>query len=301
MRVVVAGGTGFIGARLVRRLVEKKHDVVVLTRDASRTYVEIHPSARVLSWAEGTTEWKAAVDGAGALVNLAGATIATRWTAKAKERIVASRVRATAALRDAVAAAKEKPSVLVNASAVGFYGPHGDETLTEESAAGSDFLATTCLAWESAAKEHEGLGLRVVRLRTGLVLGTDGGALPKIVLPFRFLAGGRLGNGSQWMSWIHVDDLVALYLFALENAAVAGAVNGTAPNPMTNREFTKTLGRVLHRPSAIPAPNIALRTLLGEMSTLLLDGQRVTPKRALESGFRFRFESLEGALRDLLD
>ncbi|HEV8268738.1 MAG TPA: TIGR01777 family oxidoreductase [Thermoanaerobaculia bacterium] len=300
MKVVVAGGTGFIGTRLVTRLVGKGHDVVVLTRDASRSYVEIHPRARILSWAEGATAWRTELDGAGAVVNLAGATIATRWTSKAKERIVKSRIRATEALFEAAEAAKARPAVLVNASGVGYYGPHGDEELTEESPAGADFLARTCVAWEDAAKKHETLGMRVVRLRTGLVLGFDGGALPRIALPFRFALGGKLGSGTQWMSWIHLDDLVDLYLLAIENGEAKGALNAAAPRPVQNIEFTKTLAKILHRPSFASAPAGALKLLLGEMSTLLLDGQRAVPKRALELGFRFRFETLERALRDLL-
>src|SRR5258706_2031594 len=211
MRVIVAGGTGFIGARLCERLVAKGHETIVLTRDASRSRDHLHPKVQVVSWAEGATAWEGLVDGAGGIVNLSGETIARRWTARAKERIVSSRVNAAVRLKAAVEKAKSKPSVLVNASAVGYYGPHGDEILTEESGPGSDFLAAACVKWEEAAQALEPLGLRVVRLRTGVVLGEEGGALAKMLPPFKAFAGGPLGSGHQWMSWSHLDDVADLY------------------------------------------------------------------------------------------
>ena len=299
MRVIVTGGTGFIGPKLCERLVSRGHDVIALTRDASRSRDHVHPKVRVVSWAEGAA-WEGFVDGAGALVNLAGETIAQRWTAAAKARIASSRLNAAARLKAAAEKAAQKPAVLVNASAVGFYGPRGDEPLDEETPAGSDFLAKVCVDWETAARSLEPLGTRVAMLRTGVVLGAGGGALAKMLPPFKAFAGGPLGSGKQWMSWIHESDLVGMYVWAAENPAVAGPVNATAPNPVTMREFATALGRALHRPSFAKAPAAAIRLALGEMSTVVLDGQRVVPKKALDLGFAFRFTDVLTALKDVV-
>ena len=299
MRVIVTGGTGFIGSRLCESLVAKGHEVVLLTRDASRSRDHIHPKVRIVSWAEGAA-WNSWVDGSGGIVNLAGESIAQRWTAAAKERIATSRIEAAARLCAAIEKAAVKPSVLVNASAIGIYGPRGDEVLTEEAPPGNDFLATTCVAWEEAAKKAELLGVRVVRIRTDIVLGEGGGALAKMLPPFKAFVGGAVGSGKQWMSWIHRDDLVALFAFALESPAANGAINGTAPHPVTMKEFAKTLGRVLRRPSLLPVPAPAVRLLLGEMATVVLDGQRVVSKKAEALDFRFRFTEIEAALRDVM-
>jgi uncharacterized protein len=300
MRVIVTGGTGFIGSKLCESLVAKGHEVVLLTRDASGSRDHIHPKVRVVSWAEGAV-WDSWVDGAGGIVNLAGESIAQRWTAAAKERIVTSRIEAAARLCAAIEKAAVKPSVLVNASAIGIYGPHGDELLDEDAPPGSDFLATTCMAWEEAAKKAEPFGVRVALIRTGIVLGGGGGALAKLLPPFKAFAGGPVGSGKQWMSWIHRDDLVALFAFALENPAADGPINGTAPHPVTMKEFATALGRVLHRPSLLPVPASAVRLLLGEMATVVLDGQRVVSKKAEALGFRFRFTEIEAALRDVTE
>ena len=299
MRVIVTGGTGFIGPKLCERLVARGHDVIALTRDASRSRDHVHPKVRVASWAEGAS-WEGFVDGAGALVNLAGETIAQRWTAGAKKRIAESRLDAAARLKAACEKASQKPAALVNASAVGYYGPRGDEELTEDAAPGDDFLARTCVAWEDAARSFEPLGMRVARVRTGVVLGAGGGALAKMLPPFKAFAGGPLGSGTQWMSWIHQGDLVELYVLAVENTAVSGPVNATAPNPVTMREFATALGRALHRPSFAKVPAAVLRLALGEMSAVVLEGQRVVPKKALELGFTFRFTDVRSALKDVV-
>jgi uncharacterized protein (TIGR01777 family) len=299
MRVIVTGGTGFIGPKLCERLVSRGHDVIALTRDASRSRDHVHPRVRVVSWAEGAA-WEGFVDGAGALVNLAGETIAQRWTKGAKDRILASRTTAAARLKAAAEKASQRPEVLVNASAVGYYGPHGDEILDENAPAGDDFLARVCVAWEDAARTLEPLGLRVVTLRNGLVLGSGGGALAKMLPPFRAFGGGPLGTGTQWMSWIHEQDLVDLYVFAAENAALRGPVNATAPNPVTMRDFATALGRALHRPSFVKVPPAALELALGEMATVVLDGQRVVPAKALALGFTFRFTDALAALKDVV-
>jgi uncharacterized protein (TIGR01777 family) len=297
MRVVVAGGTGFIGRRLVVRLRQKGHEVAVLSRGTGAP--GLPPEVRVVPWAEGTA-WESAVDGTDGIVNLAGENVARRWTAPAKDRILRSRLDGIAKLSAAIGRAKRRPAVLVSASAVGFYGARGDEELTEEAAPGDDFLARTCVAWEGAARALETLGVRVVRLRIGVVLAKDGGALAKMLPAFRAFAGGPVGSGEQWMSWIHRDDLVDLIVFALENPEASGVLNGTAPNPVRNRDFASALGRVLHRPAIVPAPAAAVRLVFGEMATVILDGQRVMPKRAFDVGFRFRFPDLDAALHDAL-
>ncbi len=296
MRVVVTGGTGFVGRRLGARLLEKGHDVVVLSRGGVRPGLPV--GLRVVPWQTGAPGWETEVDGADGVVNLAGENIAQRWTSRAKARIVSSRLEAVAALREALEKAGKKPRVVVNASAVGYYGSRGDEELEESEPPGDDFLARTCVAWEEAAARLAGPGLRVVRVRTGTVLSAEGGALAKLLPVFRAFAGGPLGGGAQWMSWIHRDDLVDLLLFALEDGRVDGPLNGTAPNPVRNREFAAALGKALHRPAIAPAPAAAVKLLFGEMATVVLEGQRVVPAKALSLGFAFRFPRLPEALQD---
>ncbi len=273
MRVVVTGGTGFIGRALAARLRAEGDDVVVPQRDDI-----------------------SGVEAADAVVNLSGEPIAQRWTDAARLRIEGSRTEGTRRLVAAIASAKARPSVLVSASAVGYYGARGDEELDEEAPPGDDFLARLCVRWEGEAAAALLLGVRVVRIRTGVVLAADGGALAKMLPAFKAFAGGRVGTGLQWMSWIHRDDLVSLFLFALRNKAAAGALNGTAPAPVRNRDFATALGAALHRPAVVPAPAAALRLVFGEMATLLLDGQRAVPKRALALGFSFRHPDLRSAL-----
>jgi uncharacterized protein (TIGR01777 family) len=300
MRLVIAGGTGFIGSALCARLREDNHSLVMLARAqapkpgaAKEQWVTWDPIA-----AKAPVE---AVEGADGIINLAGEPIAAkRWTAAQKERIRASRIAATRALVDAVAGAKVKPRFLINGSAVGYYGPHGDETVTEETRAGNDFLGRTCAEWEGAARKAESYGLRVVLLRTGIVLGRGGGALSKMVPPFKFFAGGPLGRGAQWMPWIHLEDEVGLLLFLVENENARGPFNGTAPNPATMKEFCRALGRVLGRPSWAPVPAFALRLLLGEMAEMLLTGQRAIPQRAQALGYKFRYPNLQDALHACL-
>lgn len=308
MRIVVAGGTGLIGTALCRRLAEAGHEVAVLTRRSGAPPAGL-PGVRLVPWtaepapAGGSRpDWWQWVDGADAVVNLAGQSIAAgRWTAGQKERILRSRVQATRALVQAITAAGKAPGVLVSGSAVGYYGPRGNEVVTEETGPGDDFLSQVCVAWEAEARRAEEAGVRVVLLRTGLVLAREGGALPRLVLPFRLMVGGSLGSGRQWMPWIHRADLVDLILFLIQRDDLAGPFNGTAPHPVTNAEFARVLGRVLRRPCWLPVPAFMLRLALGEMAeALLLSGQRATPQRALEASFGFRFHSLEAALRDLL-
>ena len=299
MKVLIAGGTGFVGQVLCRRLADDGHQVAVLTRNAAGKSlgagVELH------SWpAPEQPVPVAALAGIDAVVNLAGETVAKPWSKEQKEKIRASRVEITRALVRDVLRSTTRPAAWVNASAIGFYGTHGDEVLTEDAPAGSDFLGRVSVEWEAATAGARELGIRVVLARIGVVLGKGGGALEKLVTPFKMFAGGPMGSGRQYMSWIHLQDVVGLIEFALLNEVISGPMNTTAPEPVTNREFAQTLGRVLGRPSAMPAPAFAIKAMLGEMSVVVLEGQRVIPRKALHLGYEFRFPSLEPALRDLL-
>jgi uncharacterized protein (TIGR01777 family) len=302
MHVVVTGATGLVGRPLVRRLLARGDSVTVVTRDPERAAEHLPAGCAIAAWREGGAVEPTLLLGTGAVVHLAGAGIADhRWTEGYKRAIRESRVASTRSLVGAIGALPEagRPKAFVAASAVGWYGDRGDETLDESSPPGSGFLPEVCLAWERETFAAGDLGARAVALRTGIVLDAHGGALQKMLTPFRLGVGGRLGSGKQWMSWITLDDVVALYLFALDRADVSGPVNAVAPAPVTNAEFTRLLGRALHRPTLLPAPAIALRTALGEMGGLLLEGQRVLPKRALAEGFAFGHPELSGALATL--
>jgi len=295
VKIAIAGGTGFIGEPLARRLAEEHH-VVILTRHPGKVKV-----GRPVEWSPGDTSWESQVADADAFVNLAGENIGGgRWTEDRKRALRQSRVDATLAL---VAAMRRNPRpdrVLVNASAIGYYGARGDEPLDEQASPGEDFLAGLAREWESAAREAEGLA-RVVILRFGIVLASDGGALKKMLLPFRMFAGGPLGSGQQWMSWVDREDVLRMIEWALDRKTVHGTYNATAPNPVRNREFTRELGRALNRPAILPAPAFALRALLGEMADpLLLTGQRVLPDRARREGFEFRYPDLTSSLGHVL-
>lgn len=300
-RVVVTGGTGLIGRALVRRLVEEGREIVLLSRRAAGPE-DLPAGARVLRW-DGRTAagWGEAVDGAAAIVNLAGEPIAGgRWTAARKRRIVASRRQACEALLAAVGAARTRPETLLQASAVGFYGDRAGQELSEESAPGRGFLAETTVDWERASVPFENLGVRRVLLRTGIVLARDGGALPRILLPLRFGVGGALGSGRQWMPWIHLEDEIAAILWLLARHELAGPFNLTAPRPATNAELTREAARRLGRPAFFRAPAWALRGALGELAEAVLGSQRALPARLLASGFRFRYSELGPALDALL-
>ena len=300
MNLVVAGGTGFIGSALCSRLIERGHSLTLLTRSTSSDTVS--PNKAWITWnPDAAGAWEQALDGTDGVINLAGEPIAgKRWTEAQKKKIRSSRINTTRALVTAIGKAKEKPKFLLNASAIGYYGPHGDELLAEEQGPGNDFLSRVCSDWEEEAKRAEGHGLRVVRLRTGIVLGKGGGALSKMVPPFKLFIGGPLGSGRQWMSWIHLEDEIGLIQFLIEHPNARGAINSTAPNPVTMKEFCRTLGSVLHRPSWAPVPAFALRVMLGEMAEMLLTGQRVIPAEAQKLGYKFRYPTIPEALRSLL-
>lgn len=284
MILTVTGGTGFIGTRLTSRLRGEGHEIRVVSRRGPFTWERI---------AE-------AVDGTEVVIHLAGEPVAQRWNAEVKQRIRDSRVLTTRKLVDAIDAAKNRPAVLVSASAIGYYGNRGEELLTEESPPGRDFLAEVCTEWERETARAAEFGLRVANPRIGIVLGRDGGILKRILLPFRAGVGGRIGSGRQWMSWIHVDDLVSMIAFAATSPVVSGPFNAVAPNPVRNSEFTALLARALHRPAIFPVPGFALKMLFGEMAEAILASQRVEPRMFTNTGFRFRYPEVDAALAGLI-
>ncbi|MGE5619010.1 MAG: TIGR01777 family oxidoreductase [Sphingomonadaceae bacterium] len=300
MRVIITGGTGLIGTPLAAGLAFDGVEVVVLSRDPER-HPDLPRGVRAEKWdARTATGWSHLADGADAIVNLAGESLAGGpWTEERKSRILHSRLNAGRAVLQAVESAAQKPRVVVQASAIGYYGPKGDEEVTEETPPGSDFLARVCVEWEASTSPVEEMGVRRAVIRSGIVLSTRGGALPRLMMPYRLFVGGPLGSGRQWYSWIHIADEVAAIRFLLENESARGPFNLTAPNPVTNALFSRLLGRALGRPSRVRTPAFALWLLLGEMATTVLNGQRVIPRRLQSLGFAFRFPHLEAALRDL--
>jgi uncharacterized protein len=299
MKALVTGGSGFVGPRLLRMLDQP----IVLSRDPDRARRSIgNLAGRIVRWdpMQGPPP-REAFDGIEAVFHLAGESVAEgRWTAAQKARIRESRVVGTRHLVEGIAQAAAKPAVLVSASAVGYYGSRGDEELTESAAPAHDFLAEVCVAWEREALAAAESGVRVVTARTGIVLGAGGGALGKMLTPFKLGAGGPLGNGRQWMPWVHVADLARLYLHAADTPSIRGPMNAVAPNPVRNSEFTRALGRALHRPAFMPAPYIGLRILFGEFAEVLFASQRVIPRVALDTGFVFRYPDIAAALAEIL-
>lgn len=294
MHFLITGGSGFIGSALCRSLVADGHRVTVSTRNADRARPRLPAHVTLIEALDAAAD----ID---AIVNLAGENLATgRWTERRKREFIDSRVGTTRRLLEWIARQPRKPRVLVSGSAVGWYGPRGDEELTENAQPGTDFSARLCQAWEAEALKAEAFGVRVCRLRTGIVLDADGGALKKMLLPFRLGVGGRMGDGRQWMSWIARSDLVALIRWLAETTAASGPYNGTAPGPVSNAQFAAALGAAVHRPALLPTPAFAIRLLFGEMSDLLLTGQRVLPARATAAGFRFGHADLAAALAAIL-
>jgi uncharacterized protein (TIGR01777 family) len=301
MRVTMTGATGLIGPRLVQALHRRGDEVTVLTRNPEKARTAL-AGVEAVRWGDPESEPAPAeaLAGRDAVVHLAGEPVAQRWSDEARERIRASREAGTRNLVAGLRAAQPRPSVLVSSSAVGYYGKHGDEEVPESTGPGDDFLAEVCVAWEHEAQAAAELGLRVALVRTGIVLDPDGGALAKMLPVFRLGVGGPVAGGRQYMPWIHLEDLVGLYLRALDDAGWSGPVNGAAPQPVTNREFSKTLGRVLGRPAFAPVPELAVRALYGQMAEIVVEGPRAVPRRALELGYSFRFSQLEPALRSAL-
>lgn len=301
-RIVLTGATGLIGPPLVKRLAERGDHVVALVRNVERARRAAPGAAEYLSWSDSATdgEWVSRLDGADAVINLAGSPISVRWTERTKREAHESRVRGTRNLVDAISRVSNKPRVLVNASAVGYYGACPKGVITESSPSGSDFLARLCAEWESEARKAEAQGIRVVLIRTGIVLDPRGGALSKLLTPFKLFVGGPLGSGKQPFPWIHIDDEINLLLWALDTPSVEGPVNATAPKVVSNREFCSILGEVLHRPSFLPVPEFALRLLFGEAVIILTEGQHAIPERTRQLGYLFRHDDPREALQDLL-
>ncbi len=300
MRILVSGGTGLVGRALVDELVASGHSCSILSR-ADRRPPGLAQQIGLRQWdAVSSAPLVDLLSDYDAVVHLAGESIgAGRWTSARKGRILDSRVASTRALTEALRQTVSPPAVFVQASAVGYYGPRGDEVVTEQTGPGTDFLARVCAQWEAASSDLDGTSTRRAVARTGIVLSAAGGALPRMALPFRLFAGGPAGSGRQWMPWIHLQDEVRALRFLVESDSAVGAFNLTAPQPVTNREFSRVLGRVLRRPSLMPAPAMALRAALGEMAVLILEGQRAVPSRLQELGFEFSYTELETALRDI--
>lgn len=297
MKVVIAGGTGFVGRALSNLLLQKGHDVIVLTRnknkqsDARITYIE---------WLNNESIEYEKLNDVDAIINLAGESINNRWTTTMKEHILTSRLKTTESIHQLIKKLSKKPNVYIQASAIGFYGTSDTETFTEKhEQAGNDFLAKVVSNWEQIGKRIENEGIRTVYMRFGVVLDRNEGALPRLVFPYKLFTGGTIGNGKQWISWIHINDVCKLILFAIEQKDLNGIVNVTAPNPVQMKTFGKTVSRVLKRPHWLPVPAFVLKTMLGEMSMLILKGQRVLPEKALQHGFTFQFNTVQETLEDL--
>jgi uncharacterized protein len=299
MKILISGASGLIGTHLIPTLKAKGHEIYSLVRKTPKSPDEIR-------WDAGTgftAADQAKLENFDAVIHLAGDNVASEnWSAEKKRRIRESRATGTRVLVEALKKCARPPKIFVSASATGFYGNRGDEDLTEESPKGEGFLPDVCEEWEREAAKAEGFGARVTMLRTGVVLTKDGGALEKMLTPFKFGVGGTVGSGKQWMSWISLDDVLEIYHFALETDALRGAVNTTAPHPVTNEEFTQALGKALHRPTVVPVPEFAIKLLFGEMGErLLLEGQKVLPKKLQDAGFQFKYLSLEEALKQAVN
>ncbi len=301
MRVVITGGSGLLGRALAANLAADGYETIALTRRPARVR-DLPQSVRAQIWdGRSAAGWGALADGATAIINLAGENLSSGlWTAQRKQRIRQSRLDAGRSVVEAVQAAAIKPAVVIQASGIGHYGPHGDDIVTEQSAAGKDFGASVTLDWEAASAAVEQMGVRRVIVRMGPSLARQAGALSLLMLPFRLFAGGRLGSGRQWLSWIHLADTISAIRFLIANEEARGVFNVCAPNPLTNAQFGRLLGRVMRRPFWLPVPAFTLRLVLGEMASTVLEGQRAAPERLLQMGYTFRFPDAEAALRDIL-
>lgn len=302
MHAIITGGTGLIGRALVSSLVADGHTATVLTRSPQRHQGSFGPGVELVGWDSKSADgWGHMVETADAIVNLAGEGIADgRWTPERKQRILQSRVDAGKAVTEAIRGATNRPEVLVQASAVGYYGPGDDTPLPESAPAGNDFLAQVCADWEASSAEVEALGVRRAIIRTGVVISTQGGAFPKLALPFKFFAGGPIGSGKQYFPWIHIDDQVRAIRFLMENNEANGPFNLAAPAPPTNKEFVQKLGKAMNRPALFPVPAFVLKIIFGEMSTVLLDGQRAVPAALEDAGFGFTYPEATEAAQDIL-
>ncbi len=302
MRIVLAGATGFIGKKLIERLLRENHEIILLTRRPDKAVTAFVNKVSGLLWdARSKGDWFRAIDGADAVINLTGESIAgKRWTHEQKEVLRSSRIDSTRVIVQAIGAAANKPAVLINASAVGYYGDVSHDTVTENYPASTDFLGTLSEAWEKEAMRATAFGVRVVCPRIGIVLGEQGGALEKMVLPFRLFVGGPLGSGQQWFPWIHIDDVIEAMVFAIRKSDLEGGVNFTSPHPVTMKEFCRALGHVLRRPSWMPVPEIILRIAVGEFAQFLLSGQKAVPEKLINGGYIYKYDDVKPALEDIL-
>lgn len=302
MKVLITGATGFVGKVIVKKLLSQGDQVVVLSRSKEKAKSTLGQSAEYFEWRDTKNlPPLEAFNGVDGVINLMGEGIADkRWSDDQKIKIRESRIQGTSNLVAAISKLTQKPKVMVSTSAIGIYGDRGDEAVNENSSLAHDFLGSVCHDWEKAAIKVQDHGVRLVIIRTGVVLGKDGGALAKMLLPFKLGLGGPLGNGSQYMSWVHIEDLASMYIEGLKNDSMEGAFNGTAPSPVTNKEFTKVLGNALHRPAFLPAPKFAIKAAFGEMSTVILDGQKVLPEKLMKINFKFQYPNLEKALTDIV-
>jgi uncharacterized protein len=301
MRIIISGGTGLIGRHLAASLVKDGHEAICLSRDPQRHLERMPQGVHLVAWdAQSPQGWGELADGADAMVNLAGENLSARpWSPAQKRRIRESRMNGGKALVEAVRQANNKPKVLIQSSGVNYYGLCGDEIITEDHPAGSDFLSQVCVDWENSSAEVEKMGVRRAVIRSGIVLDKKEGALPRFLLQYRLFAGGPLGNGRQWLSWIHPEDEIKAIRFLIDHPEAQGAFNLASPNPKTNRDFGRALGRVLHRPALIPVPAFAIRLVFGEMSIVVLKGQRAVPQRLMEMGFQFSHPDLQEAVKDV--
>jgi uncharacterized protein len=299
MKIAIAGGTGFVGMALVNELSKYDHEIVILTRRTRKSSEKAN--VRYTQWLTDNANPVMDLQDTDIFINLAGESINSgRWTEERKSKILSSRIEAVDAVLDIINQLDRKPQALINASAIGIYGTSQTKVFTENNEKlGTDFLAETVVNWEQEASKAVSLGIRTVLCRFGIILEKDAGALPKMLMPYKWFIGGNIGSGKQWMSWIHLEDVVKGIIFAIENKQIQGPVNFTAPHPVMMSDFGKTLAQVLHRPHWLPVPSFALRLLLGEMSTLVVDGQKVLPNKLLDHGFQFQYPTLEKALKNI--
>jgi uncharacterized protein (TIGR01777 family) len=302
MKIIITGGTGFIGSHLIQHLANDTHQIILYTRGSPRTITVNHASLKFVYWDPQTSgSWFEELNGSDVVINLVGKNVfEARWNEKVKSEILESRILPTQLLVEAISRVEQKPPLLISASAVGFYGDRNDEVITEKSSGGNDFLADVVNQWEGAAYAAEQFGVRVATPRIGLVLEKTGGMIGKMLMPFQMFVGGPIGSGKQFLPWVHMDDVVRGILYPIENKMFGGIYNLVSPNPVPMNEFSKIFGSVLHRPSWIPVPDLALKTLYGEGAKVILSGQKVIPEKLLNAGYQFSFTDLKTALLDIL-
>jgi len=302
-RIIVTGATGLIGRKLVNALIQRGDNVVVFSRSVNKAKSILPNPVEIVEWDYLKPElWKSKLENSDAVVHLAGINLfAKRWNDNFKKEVIRSREVSTRNLVQAIKSCSNKPEVFISASGVGYYGDSGDYLLSEDSQAGNDFLANVCKVWESESQKTNEFEVRNVQIRTGLVLSPEDGALKQMLPAFKFFVGGQLGNGKQWASWIHIDDIVGIYIHSIDNEKLKGAINAASPNHVRMKDFANTLGRALNRPSLFPVPKFALKLVVGEAAEVVTASQKVDVQKLLNEGFRFKFENLEEALRDLLN